>query len=126
MIRKFSFSYLSQPIDVECLVYFVILLLMSGWKTVSHLMSIVLFCQMKGVVYFLFERWYKQYRNIEFISVEIMYGGESVQNISKDDVQSIEIGIKILFLSSAMVLQSITIIYVIILEWTDRKIEVMC
>ena len=85
-------------------------------------MSIVLFCQMKGVVYFLFERWYKQYRNIEFISVEIMYGGESVQNISKDDVQSIEI----LFLSSAMVLQSITIIYVIILEWTDRKIEVMC
>ena len=39
-------------------------------------MSIVLFCQMKGVVYFLFERWYKQYRNIEFISVEIMYGGE--------------------------------------------------
>lgn len=89
-------------------------------------MSIVLFCQMKGVVYFLFERWYKQYRNIEFISVEIMYGGESVQNISKDDVQSIEIGIKILFLSSAMVLQSITIIYVIILEWTDRKIEVMC
>ena len=77
---------------------------------------------MKGVVYFLFERWYKQYRNIEFISVEIMYGGESVQNISKDDVQSIEI----LFLSSAMVLQSITIIYVIILEWTDRKIEVMC
>ncbi len=75
----FFFSYLSQPIDVECLVYFVILLLMSGWKTVSHLMSIVLFCQMKGVVYFLFERWYKQYRNIEFISVEIMYGGESVQ-----------------------------------------------
>ena len=73
-------------------------LLMSGWKTVSHLMSIVLFCQMKGVVYFLFERWYKQYRNIEFISVEIMYGGESVQNISKDDVQSIEIGIKNLVL----------------------------
>ena len=61
-------------------------------------MSIVLFCQMKGVVYFLFERWYKQYRNIEFISVEIMYGGESVQNISKDDVQSIEIGIKNLVL----------------------------
>ncbi len=53
---------------------------------------------MKGVVYFLFERWYKQYRNIEFISVEIMYGGESVQNISKDDVQSIEIGIKNLVL----------------------------
>ena len=52
----------------------------------------------KGVVYFLFERWYKQYRNIEFISVEIMYGGESVQNISKDDVQSIEIGIKNLVL----------------------------
>ena len=71
---------------------------MSGWKTVSHLMSIVLFCQMEGVVYFLFERWYKQYRNIEFISVEIMYGGESVQNISKDDVQSIEIGIKNLVL----------------------------
>ena len=38
------------------------------------------------------------YRNIEFISVEIMYGGESVQNISKDDVQSIEIGIKNLVL----------------------------
>ena len=53
---------------------------------------------MKGVVYFLFERWYKQYRNIEFISVEIMYVGESVQNISKDDVQSIEIGIKNLVL----------------------------
>ena len=53
---------------------------------------------MKGVVYFLFERWYKQYRNIEFISVEIMYGAESVQNISKDDVQSIEIGIKNLVL----------------------------
>ena len=89
-------------------------------------MSIVLFCQMKGVVYFLFERWYKQYRNIEFISVEIMYGGESVQNISKDDVQSIEIGIKNLVLVFSKVLQSITIIYVIILEWTDRKIEVMC
>ena len=71
---------------------------MSGWKTVSHLMSIVLFRQMNGVVYILFERWYKQYRNIEFISVEIMYGGESVQNISKDDVQSIEIGIKNLVL----------------------------
>ena len=35
---------------------------------------------------------------VQFISVEIMYGGESVQNISKDDVQSIEIGIKNLVL----------------------------
>ena len=33
---------------------------------------------MKGVVYFLFERWYKQYRNIEFISVESYIHNEMV------------------------------------------------
>lgn len=55
----------------------------------------------KGELNVIFE--YKTTKSFSFliifvIFVPIMYGGESVQNISKDDVQSIEIGIKNLVL----------------------------
>lgn len=73
---------------------------MSGWKTVSPFdVNRSVLPDERCMFISISERWIQAVSVIyEFISVEIMYGGESVQNISKDDVQSIEIGIKNLVL----------------------------
>lgn len=39
---------------------------------VPNSISIVQYCQMNGIVYSQFERWYKKYRKIDIVLVEVL------------------------------------------------------
>lgn len=92
---------------------------------VAHSQSIVQFCQMNGIVYAQFEKWYKKYKSLKAEPVEIVGDSEQAQTPTVTEAQGVTVKRIEIVLSNGTLIARKDMDYTTLKSFIER-LEALC